>query len=158
MKKNDTLKLYVVANMQGEYRKIAARLVNRVGDNSIENVECRSDYYNLEISCQASKGHEKPYGFGICFKEPYKVRLEDAKRMAKVLTKLESGLERIYVKRGAVKSFAEYLGRVSELLKCEFVFASIQPISSYDSGKYVFSNTLQAMNTISDMETKLIQF
>jgi hypothetical protein len=96
-------------------------------------------YSGLQLCCQGDHDsrrrtitgdREEPvYGFDVTYHDVYSVDRRCAVRMAKTLQLIETKLSRLQEKRGYVRTYGEYCGRVAEVLGCDGVCLEREPNS-----------------------------
>ena len=157
-------KLYVTKQTDHEYSHIMIAIVDYDGTTPTNTRYDWSEdkpnefYDNLVFRCQISKGHEKSYGHEVRYQDIYQVGSVEIGKMSKTINRIERALEKVRVNRGYCRDFAEFAGRVSEILKIEFVFATSESESGwYSDGRYAEIDRQDGIAKIGLIETKLIE-
>jgi hypothetical protein len=111
----------------------------------------RSEYYeDLTITAQKNTGTDDWYGFAVRYMEVYAVDADRAESMLKTLQRINRALAKIAETRGYAQTFAEFAGRVAEVLKADFCTMGKQG-SFYSEMEPKFYSIPDGMNVIREM-------
>ncbi len=120
--------LLIVENSNEPYGHVTAKVV-RVEKDCPRNIVSQWDnpaglwFDGLTVTCQIDmhKGGE-PYGIACEYQELFRVRAEDARRIANTFSLLKRGLDKIEKRFGPSRSFSEHVVRVADVLKIDLAF------------------------------------
>lgn len=90
--------------------------------NGFEMLEGISTY------CQGDGGRRErgAYAFTVHYQRPFGIKLDEAVKMARTLTKIDKALRKLEDNRGYAKSYGEYVGRVAEVLKADRILFRVE--------------------------------
>lgn len=112
-------------------------------------------YDDMLITCQFHKGSKDCYGFEVRFCDVYVVDLNKAGLMYKTLKRIQSRLKKIEDSRGPVVDFAEYAGRVSEIIGADFARIIGEANGWHDNNTYEIMNRAQGVSAIRFLQNQI---
>lgn len=112
------------SNYGDPYFHVTARPVKHVWDEHSKSWSFRSGfeydeprYGDLQVRAQGSLDEDAPsYGWNVEYHQPYRVTRGDAEEMAKVLRKIERGVEKMTADLGYAENIGQYIARVAKVL------------------------------------------
>lgn len=143
--KQEPLALLLGREEDARYFHLNCQIVRWTSDEKIRNITDSgpvNGFLRLHDLCCTSQGqNDEPtrllHSWMIRYMQPYAVDYSEAEKMYRTLRKLLDKLDKLTVKRGHPKSYADFIGRFGEVIGATEVFYRVSGDKGYyDDNEY----------------------
>lgn len=142
--------------------RLHAELVGVTADRKIRNLGHQYDetdaLADLQVNALLSNDEERAWGWGVDYRQVYRVELEQAEKMVKVLRKVKRGLDKATEQFGYSPDFHSYMTRIAHILGVKHFVVQADENSRrggmYDESQWRFLTAPAAQSWLLDVEHK----